>query len=324
MSARPGARPEPGLSAGRTAPKLRPALERELAAVFHARTEAANAYGNQFVRLWTLAGESVRGGKMLRPFLFLDMYDALGSVGSDSLSVESDGSSDCVSIVSIAAAIELLHYSFLLHDDVIDEDDVPSCVDENDDRLVSASSDVFATDRHTAEAVNDPKYVPPSAGEKSGLINKWPFDAEKKNYSYWDGLLGEAVNATYDGTETLAGLETYRYHVLIEDVPAEVVTDVEGVYSQDKYLWIDPTTGSIINQTQHEVRDLKDGSTLLDMQLAFTEDQVSGNVSDAKDSGKSLALLTQTIPLVGFIAGGISILAGVFLFLQASRREQTI
>jgi Porin PorA len=204
---------------------------------------------------------------------------------------------------------------------VIDEDDVPQCVDESDDRLVSATSDVFATDRQTAEAVNDPQYVPPSAEEKSGLVNKWPFDAEKKDYTYWDGMLGEAVDATYDGTETIEGLETYRYHVLIEDAPAEVVADVDGVYSQDKYIWIDPTTGSIVNQTQHEVRELEDGSPLLDMELAFTDEQVEANVSDAEDNTQSLDLLTKTLPLVGFIGGAIALLAGLFLFLRGRRHQ---
>jgi hypothetical protein len=204
---------------------------------------------------------------------------------------------------------------------VIDEGDVPQCVDESDDRLVSATSDVFATDRQTAEAVNDPQYVPPSAEEKSGLVNKWPFDAEKKDYTYWDGMLGEAVDATYDGTETIEGLETYRYHVLVEDAPAEVVEDVDGVYSQDKYIWIDPTTGSIVNQTQHEVRELEDGSPLLDMQLAFTDEQVEANVSDAEDNAQSLDLLTKTLPLVGFIGGAIALLAGLFLFLRGRRNQ---
>ena len=204
---------------------------------------------------------------------------------------------------------------------VIDEGDTPQCVDETDDRLVSASSDVFATDRQTAEAVNDPQYVPPSAEEKSGLVNKWPFDAEKKDYTYWDGMLGEAVDATYDGTETIEGLETYRYHVLVEDAPAEVVEDVDGVYSQDKYIWIDPTTGSIVNQTQHEVRELEDGSPLLDMQLAFTDEQVEANVSDAEDNAQSLDLLTKTLPLVGFIGGAIALLAGLFLFLRGRRHQ---
>lgn len=204
---------------------------------------------------------------------------------------------------------------------VIDEGDVPDCVDEGDDRLISATDDVFATDRHTAEAVNDPKYLPPSAEEKSGVINKWPFDAQKKDYSYWDGLLGEAVDAAYDGSESLDGLETYKYHVLVEDAPAEVVDGVDGIYSQDKYLWIDPVTGSIIKQTQHEVRELEDGSTLLDMQLAFTDDQVSANVADAKDSGRLLGLLTKTLPLVGFIGGAIALAAGLFLFIVSRRRE---
>ncbi|MBD3925922.1 DUF3068 domain-containing protein [Nocardioides cavernae] len=205
---------------------------------------------------------------------------------------------------------------------VIDEGDTPQCVDESDDRLVSASSDVFATDRRTAEAVNDPQYVPPSAEEKSGLVNKWPFDAEKKDYTYWDGMLGEAVDATYDGTETLEGLETYKYHVLVEEESAEVVEGIDGVYSQDKFIWIDPTTGSIVNQTQHEVRELEDGSPLLDMQLAFTDEQVEANVADAKDNGRSLDLLTKTLPLIGFIGGAIALLAGLFLFLRG-RRDTT-
>ncbi len=205
---------------------------------------------------------------------------------------------------------------------VIDEDDVPQCVDDSDPRLVTASSDVFATDRHTAVAVNDAEYVPPSAGEKSGLINKWPFDAKKEDYSYWDGLLGEAVDAVYDGTETIDGLETYRYRVLIEEVPAVVISDIEGIYSQEKYLWIDPATGAIIKQTQHEVRALEDGSTLLDMQLAFTDNQVAANAADAKDNGSLLGLLTNTLPLVGFIGGTIALLAGLFLMLASRRRQE--
>ena len=161
--------------------------------------------------------------------------------------------------------------------------------DDPDERLVTASHRrVRHRPPQTPMAVNGSKYLPPSAEEKEGLVNKWPFDAEKKTYPYWDGLLGEAVDATYDGTETIDGLETYRYHVLVEDAPTEVIEGVDGVYSQDKYIWIDPVTGSIINQTQHEVRELEDGSTLLDLQLAFTEDQVAANAEDAEDNGSTL------------------------------------
>jgi len=200
---------------------------------------------------------------------------------------------------------------------------VPDCVPANDPekRLVTASTDVFATDRRDATAVNDASYVPPSAEEKEGLVNKWPFDAEKKTYAYWDGILKEAVDAEYDGTETIDGLETYRYHVLIEDEPATVLTDVEGVYSQDKFIWIDPVTGAIVNQSQHEVRELPDGSTLLDMQLAFTDEQVESNVADAKDNGSSLGLLTKTVPLVGIIGGVLCLLVGAFLLFAGRGRR---
>ena len=205
---------------------------------------------------------------------------------------------------------------------VIDEGEVPDCVDADDPekRLVSASTDVFATDRSDGTAVNG-SYVPPSAEEKEGLVNKWPFDAEKKTYPYWDGMLGQAVDAEYDGTETIDGLETYRYHVLIEEESAEVVTDVDGVYSQDKYIWIDPVTGAIINQTQHEVRELTDGSTLLDMQLDFTEDQVSANAEDAKDNGGLLTLLTKTVPLIGLVGGVLALLVGAFLVFAGRGRK---
>ena len=172
-----------------------------------------------------------------------------------------------------------------------------------------------------ALAVSGASYLPPSAEEKEGLVNKWPFDAQKKTYPYWDGLLGETVDATYDGTETLAGLETYRYHVLVEEVSTEVIEGVDGVYSQDKFIWIDPVTGSIINQTQHEVRELEDGSTLLDMELAFTDDQVSANAEDAKDNGSKLGLLTRTVPLVGIIGGILAILIGAFLVRAHARNE---
>lgn len=205
---------------------------------------------------------------------------------------------------------------------IVDEGDAPDCVEADDPegRLITASTDVFATDRRDAMAVNG-DFVPPSAEEKEGLINKWPFDAEKKTYPYWDGILGQAVDAEYDGTETIEGLETYRYHVLVEDQDAEVLDGVDGVYSQDKFIWIDPITGAIINQTQHEVRELPDGSPLLDLQLAFTEDQVSTNVTDAKDNGGLLTLLTQTVPLVGIIGGLLALLVGGFLVF-ADRRSK--
>ncbi|HXH79143.1 DUF3068 domain-containing protein [Nocardioides sp.] len=206
---------------------------------------------------------------------------------------------------------------------VIDEGDVPDCVDAEDPeaRLVSASSDVFATDRNTGEAVNG-KYLPAGAEEKEGLVNKWPFNAEKKDYPYWDGLLGATVTATYDSTETLDGLETYKYHVLLEEVEADVVEGVAGIYSQDKFIWIEPRTGAIVNQQYHEIRELEDGTTVLDMEIGFTEEQIAAGIKTAEENKGRLDLVTGTLPLVGFIGGLLALLAGAFLVFAGRRDAQ--
>lgn len=90
-------------------------IERELGTILEDRMRHATAYGPQFVRLWQLASESIEGGKLVRPRLLMDAFDALAQ------GLEPDAAPR-ESALRISAAVELLHFSFLLHDDVIDED----------------------------------------------------------------------------------------------------------------------------------------------------------------------------------------------------------
>lgn len=95
------------------------AITREVAAqiqqLVDLRTARAAAYGPQFVELWELATRCAKGGKLLRPRLLLGAFDAL----AEGQALEPELRS---AALEIAAALELLHYSFLLHDDLIDED----------------------------------------------------------------------------------------------------------------------------------------------------------------------------------------------------------
>ncbi|MDN5894858.1 MAG: DUF3068 domain-containing protein [Nocardioides sp.] len=211
---------------------------------------------------------------------------------------------------------------------VVDKPDTADCgeegVDKNaDPNVISITTEVFAADRYTGLAVNGEKYLPADAEEREGLQNKFPFNTEKKDYEYWDGMLGETVTAAYDGTEKVDGLETYRFKIKVEDEPAEVTSGIDGIYSTDTTIWIEPKTGAIVNQEQHEVRTLENGDPLLDLDLAFTDKQVETNVDDAKDNVAQLDLLTSTVPLLGFILGPILIVIGVLGLVLSRRRERT-
>ena len=102
---------------------------------------------------------------------------------------------------------------------VIDTGQERVCVSAKDPNLLTHEVDVFASDRHTAMMINDEKLPARRDRAARGLVNKWPFDPQKTTYPYWDGTLGEAVDAVYDRTTEVKGLEAYVYRVDIKDAP---------------------------------------------------------------------------------------------------------
>jgi hypothetical protein len=207
---------------------------------------------------------------------------------------------------------------------VKDVGNVPDCVDAKDpqDRLITASTDTFAADRKTAMAVNGKKYVATGAVPHTGLTNKWPFDVQKKTYPFWDDTLATSVPATYAASETVDGLKTYRFDVAVPATDAEVVDGVQGNYQTDKSIWIEPRTGAIIKQTQHEVRTLPNGDPLLDLDLTYTPSTVKAAVDDADTNVSSLRLLTVIIPIVGLVLGLLCLAAGILLVRRPARRRK--
>lgn len=99
-------------------------VEAELRRLFDEKAQAAAALGPGPARLWRLAGEQALGGKLLRPRLFLETLDALHSAPATRCGPEDPAGRGPAhaETVRIAAAIELLHLAFLIHDDVIDRD----------------------------------------------------------------------------------------------------------------------------------------------------------------------------------------------------------
>ncbi|MFJ2370970.1 polyprenyl synthetase family protein [Microbacterium sp. NPDC087665] len=102
------------MSAIATHEELGTRIEEALRRRFAERSTAAEAYGESFAALWRSAAQHALGGKLIRPRLLLEVHHALAaSYGADV---------DSSAAIDIAAEVELLHYAFLLHDDVIDGD----------------------------------------------------------------------------------------------------------------------------------------------------------------------------------------------------------
>ncbi|WP_350348156.1 polyprenyl synthetase family protein [Agromyces sp. G08B096] len=88
------------------------AVEARLDRFFEEQVARARTHGDAYRRLWSAAHDAARGGKLVRPRLVLAAHDA--HVGESGRAAPA--------AVDLAAAFELLHAAFLMHDDVIDHD----------------------------------------------------------------------------------------------------------------------------------------------------------------------------------------------------------
>lgn len=206
---------------------------------------------------------------------------------------------------------------------VIDEGQERVCVDGKDPRLITATIDTFAADRHSAMPVNDYSGLPADSVPHEGLVNKWPFDSHKKTYPYWESTLGEQVDAVYDRTADVKGMETYVYKVTVSDAKTDVVEGVPGTYDTVKEIYVDPRTGGIVNQTEDQQRYLKDGQKILDLQLAFTDEEQQAKVDEVNDKYKLIDLALNVVPVVGYAVGIPVFLIGLALLFMSRRGRGT-
>jgi hypothetical protein len=100
------------------------------------------------------------------------------------------------------------------------------------------------------------------------------------------------------------------------------VPAVEGSYDAVTD-YIEPRAGTIINQVVHQERVADGVGKILDLDLAFTDDQIKTNVEDTNDNLSQLTLLETTVPVVG-LAVGIPVALVGFLLLLLGRRTPVV
>ena len=197
--------------------------------------------------------------------------------------------------------------------------DPADCLTKRDPRMISVTKLNYASDRHTAMAIDDPKFVtndPPV----QGLTNKWPFYPKNISYPVWDDTSKQATPAEYVGDIIVQGLKCKQYHQVITGATIDLGNNILADYSLDETYTIDAVTGKIINQQLRDLRTLKDGgATALDLRVQYTPQTIEDNVDYAKSSGRQLQLVTKVLPIAGLVAGLVCLAIGIPLLVRAMR-----
>ena len=201
--------------------------------------------------------------------------------------------------------------------------------------LVTATTDRVAFDRRTSEAINCCGVSLNGAPARhSGIEYKFPFEAEKKTYQYFDTTLGKASDMVYKASETIEGVSVYRYEQVIEptkiaelDVPGSLIgseetsVPVDRYYSNVRRVWVEPTTGVIVKGQEEQLSTLRDDTgedvlTVTDAVLTFDDDTVAEQADTAKENKRTLDILRTLGPLVCGLLGLILVAVGLFLALS--------
>lgn len=212
-----------------------------------------------------------------------------------------------------------------------------------DGEVRSRTTERAAFDAFTGEAVDcDDCFREDTEGEKeevqrSGLIYKFPFATEKKDYEFWDANLNDTATATYTGTDTIEGLDVYTFEMVVpetvigtREVPGSLfddkapAVDADINYEITRTFSVEPNTGAVVNRVDDQNTWLEyDGTdvTATEATIAYTDEQVKDMVDEVDDQGMLLGYLKGLFPL---LAGGIGLLLlviGLVLSFTGSSRR---
>jgi hypothetical protein len=208
---------------------------------------------------------------------------------------------------------------------VVTDPKQPNCVPSSDPRLLSYTTDRVTADRKSAESVHVGGWGENVNGDTSirhaGLSYKWPIDAKKKTYQFFQPDLGKAYPAIYKGTSKIRGLTVYIYECKTGSQPYKIQGLLDGTYDDTRTVYVEPRTGAIINGVEHQVQTLANGTVALDTTLSFEKSAIDYQSNYAKDKIDQLRMAELWGPLVCGILGAIAIVGGVLLVRSRRRAD---
>lgn len=206
---------------------------------------------------------------------------------------------------------------------VVVQGDTPDCVPSSDSRLLSVTTDRVTTDRKSAQAVHVAKYNENVNGDTSirhsGMAYKWPIDAKKKTYQFFETNLKKAFPAQYKGTSKIKGLTVYEYVCETGTQTYQVQGLFPGTYADTRTVWVEPRTGAIIKGVEHTVQALDSGEVALDATFTFDPAAIDFQANFAKSKINDLKKAQLWGPLVLGILGLAALIGGVLLLRSTGR-----
>lgn len=167
-----------------------------------------------------------------------------------------------------------------------------------------------------------------------GQVYKFPFDTERKTYDVWDGTLGEATPATYEGEDSIEGLPVYKFVQEIEptvvetrEVPGSVFgsdeasVQAEMVYSMTRTFYVEPVTGSPVHRVEDRVQELVYDDIRVPAFIGtvqYTDTEVEENVDLVSTKATLLGGLHLLYPVVMVLLGVVLLGLGLIINRRTS------
>lgn len=199
------------------------------------------------------------------------------------------------------------------------------CAVSTDPGFIQKTADRIAFDRVKGTAVPGTKYHAAVNGDSSikheGLGYTFPIGTEKKSYPFFDTIAGKAFPARFVGTDTLEGLDVYRFEQQVPTTDIKIQGLLPGSYEGGTTFWVEPTTGVIVKGSQRIVEKFaSNGATVFDGTLTFTDKTVKKQADFANSQLTKIGLIRNWIPLaLGVI--GLALIGWAVLVLARRRRD---
>ncbi|MBB2943356.1 hypothetical protein FB565_003069 [Actinoplanes lutulentus] len=213
--------------------------------------------------------------------------------------------------------------------------------------MVSQSITGVALDRDTAAAADWPNQFFEDAGKDrpsdidfEGQLYKFPFGTQRQDYQYFDSNLRRALPITFQDTERIDGLETYRFQQTIPETTLTVSTDqltallnrfTPGAtagritYTNTRTLWVEPASGLFVKVQEQQRKTLVPSTgtpiALLDATFTSTPETLRNSISSATDARNQLLLISRYLPIGAAVIGAILMVLGPWL---ARRRKRPL